>query len=119
MALKIKVHEAVSQEIELFSNNYGSVVMIPGSNGVFAFYPLDADGRNDDCTYYFTMVHNGIRTGGWHYGRGSDESEFTLGATWTASEDAEIEDFHDEEYAQYILNLLKKCIVKSVDSWKF
>lgn len=113
--MKIKVHESNSFRNTLFETDMGSVTMDARFPGVFAFFPKDADGRNDDCTYYFSLQGNFIIQRGWHFGRGSFDPDYIKDDDpWLDSpeslQDPDFEGFHDEKYNEELCEQLCKVL---------
>lgn len=113
--IKIKVHEARTFSNTLFETDRGVVKMDSRFPGVFAFFPTESDGRNDDCTYYFSLQSNFIIQRGWHYGRGSFGPDYIKDdEPWLDSPESlanpDFDGFHDEQYCSELCEQLCKVL---------
>lgn len=112
--MKIKIHEKdVKVHPVLITSDLGSVEMDARFPGIFAFCPTDADGKNDDCTYYFSLYNGFIIQKGWNYGRGAFEPDMIKDdGPWLDNPDAMTDPnykegaFHNEEYQDKLLQQL-------------
>lgn len=82
-------------------------------DNVLAFLPIDDDGKNDDCTYFFKVDGNNIITKGYHWGR--DEIDRSMiaddGYPWTAEPNRPTRDWvHTEKYAKQLVDRVRKCL---------
>lgn len=102
-------------------NRLGKIVKARLRDNVLAFLPIDDDGKNDDCVYFFKVDGNNIITKGYHWGR--DEIDRSMiaddGAPWTAEPNRPTRDWvHTEEYTKYLLDRVRKCLDMGVTTRK-
>ena len=105
----------------LADNKFGKIVKARQRDNVLAFLPLDDDGKNDDCTYFFKMDGDNVITKGYHWGR--DEIDRSMiaedGYPWTAEPNRPTRDWvHTKEYAKQLVDRVRKCLAagKSTES---
>lgn len=112
MAMKIHVHESNGERFVIFDTPMGSVEMLTRYPGVFMYLPVNDNGRNDDCAYYFSLQRNKIVQRGWNYGRDFDEQFLVRRGPWLDSIEAQQDPeymenaFHNLDYQNYLLNRL-------------
>lgn len=104
-------NEAVSRVVA--DNKLGKIVKARQRDNVLAFLPIDDDGKNDDCTYFFKVDGNNIITKGYHWGR--DEIDRSMiaddGYPWTAEPNRPTRDWvHTEKYAKQLVDRVRKCL---------
>ena len=104
-------HEAASRIVA--DNKLGKIVKARQRDNVLAFLPIDDDGKNDDCTYFFKVDGNDIITKGYHWGR--DEIDRSMiaddGYPWTAEPNRPTRDYvHTAKYAKQLVDRVRKCL---------
>lgn len=104
-------NEAASRVVA--DNKLGKIVKARQRDNVLAFLPIDDDGKNDDCTYFFKVDGNDIITKGYHWGR--DEIDRSMiaddGYPWTAEPNRPTRDWvHTEKYAKQLVDRVRKCL---------
>lgn len=104
-------HEAAGRVVA--DNKLGKIVKARQRDNVLAFFPIDDDGKNDDCTYFFKVDGNDIITKGYHWGR--DEIDRSMiaddGYPWTAEPNRPTRDWvHTKKYAKQLVDRVRKCL---------
>ena len=110
-------NEAVSRVVA--DNKLGKIVKARQRDNVLAFLPIDDDGKNDDCTYFFKVDGNNIITKGYHWGR--DEIDRSMiaddGYPWTAEPNRPTRDYvHTKAYAKQLVDRARKCLAAGKDT---
>lgn len=122
MSLKSVLHESRTKKLESFAgaasrvvadNKLGKIVKARLRDNVLAFLPIDDDGKNDDCIYFFRMDGDDIITKGYHWGR--DEIDRSMiaddGYPWTAEPNRPTRDWvHTKAYAKQLIDRVRKCL---------
>lgn len=104
-------NEAASRIVA--DNRLGKITKARLRDNTLAFYPLEDDGKNDDCIYFFRLDDNDIVTKGYQWGR--DEIDYSMiaedGYPWTAEPGRPTRDYvHTKKYTKYLLDRVCKCL---------
>lgn len=94
-------------------NKLGKITKARLRDNTLAFYPLDDDGKNDDCIYFFKLDGSDIVTKGYQWDR--DKIDYSMiaedGYPWTAEPGRPTRDYvHTKEYAEYLLDRVRRCL---------
>lgn len=94
-------------------NMFGKIAKARLRDNTLAFYPLDDDGKDDDCIYFFKLDGNDIVTKGYQWGRdGIDRGMIAEdGYPWAVEPGRPTRDYvHTKKYAKYLLDRVRKCL---------
>ena len=115
MQVKKKYESAGSRLVA--SNRYGKITKARLRDNILAFYPIDDDGKNDDCIYFFKWIDGAAYPMGWQWGR--DKIEYQLiadGDEWyTAPGTRPTRDYvHTRAYQKELMDRVRKCMAAGI-----